>query len=239
MTLARSAAETMSTLRASIRRMVTDPSTDADGNAIAEASRKYADADIDESLNYTLIHLGNIATGQSKGEALLYTTVSYLSSSDPVSLGSTIVDKAVYKIEDRTDSNAVQKVQLVSAHELDDWENLSTWMPGVRRVGAIVATSTGYGLMVRPAPSSALSLRVFYIAAPLVGTAGDSSDSIFYSAQWKELIVALTALKLMSRDDEAPQQLQDRTNELLAMFEREAVRNKGTQRIRNARRCRA
>jgi len=239
MALSRATTQTRTALVVLIRDKAGDPATDAVGNTIAEAQRRYKDDDVDSELQQFLKWMHVEVAGDNPTQSLLVTadltpnaTTGEVDLPAPIALGGA----SVYKVEDVFGSITVA-IEYVSPHEMDR-HNLVylNSMPGRRRYTLIGGdlTSAALRLKVIPSLGATQTVRVWYVAAPIVP--GADSDVVMFSDKWEELICLGTACGLMARDDEATMQQLMRLQELKQQFKLNAPRLQGSRRIRRRRR---
>lgn len=235
MALARVAAQDFDTLRSLVRDEVGDPDTDADGNAISSGSRRWTDTHVEKAINLQLIEMQTLMGIQLEGEGLLSADVSYGAGEETVALGASVGAEAVLKVDDVT-GTSVRRLSYVSPVEIEDYALVDVMTVLPTRVWTLVSSGTSYALQIRPTPSAALTLRVWYFAAPIIAGAG--TDAHLLAARWHELITVGAAFKLLSRDDECSDQMLKRRQELMDEFTMFAKRIRGPERVRVSRRAR-
>ena len=232
MSIARAAGLTGAEILAMVREEAEDPSTDVDGNAITP---KFSDTVAYTAVNHTLKDMQNEMSGLDSAEGLRSADVSFAASSAPTDLGTTINAQGVFRVA-VVDGSTLTDLQQASVLEEERWQ-ADSWAQWTRRSYRIEATATGYGISVRPVPSATLTLRIWYVAAPLVMSGTPGSEIQLLSAQWSELIAVATAVRLLSRSWEVTDALKERNNSLWDQFRRYASRAKGPRRIRQSRRA--
>lgn len=235
MALARVVAQDLQTLRSLVRDEVGDPDTDADGNAMPSGARRWTDTHVEKAINLQLIEMQTLMGIQLEGESLVSTDLSYTASSSEVALGATVGGEAIQKIDDVT-GTTVRRLSYVTPLEIEDYSLVDTMTVLPTRVWTLVSTGTSYAIQVRPLPTGDLTLRVWYMAAPIV--ADSDTDAHLLAARWHELITVGAAFKLLSRDDECSDQMIKRRQELMDEFQLFAKRIRGPERVRNSRRAR-
>jgi hypothetical protein len=239
MTISRAAAQTVAQLLTRIRREVGDPSTDAAGNLIPTAARRHQDHEIIETLNDELIKLGNLMAIQHGGEALVHADLIYTESADNEGDGlpAGVNAEGIALVTDISDPTSPIEIFWLNARDLETQVPVSdTYRVQIARrfytLRADPATND-YRIVVRPNAAS-LAIRVHYVATPFIVAA--SGDAPLLSARWREVIGLGAAIRLMSVDEEVPDQLAGRYAEQMGIFSRFASRQKNPERVRMLRR---
>lgn len=221
MTVSRQTAETVTTLRTLIQREVGDTEGD-----------RWSASEVDRALNFQLLWMGNEMHLRDAGEALLNTTLSY-SGTSPNDLPSGVAAEHIVRVDDYTNSSNPIQLRFVSIQEMSDY-NPSDTPAGVRQhygytLLGQTTNATTWRIQIVPIPQEALTLRIWYIATPYV--VGVAADSVPLSPRWLEFAALGTAMRLLSRDDEATFQQQARHMKLEEQFRSFCLRQRGPQRI--------
>lgn len=231
MTVSRQTAQTVTTLRTLIARETGDLASDGTAQHV-----RWPTGEVDQALNYQLLEMGNDMAGAHPGDALLNQNLSY-SGSTPVDLPSSVVAETIYRVDDITAANIPVQLQYVSPLELDDYNPGETFGGAYRYKYTLLGASTNattYRIQVFPIPTGTLTLRIWYVAPPYVP--GAAADSVPLSPKWLEFVALGSALRLLSRDDEATLQQLGRYERLRKQWQESNRRQRGPQRIRKARR---
>ena len=234
MTLARQGLVARSDVRTRIRHEIEDPDVLRNGNAVAAASRRWSDTEVDNAFNYALSQLSKDLGGVHAGENLVYTDSTYTASAVSVVLPAAIAGgDLIYKVEDLTDPARPRVLPYLSPLEVEHYASTTAW-DSIRAAHyySLVANGTDAHYVIRP-NQAALAVRIWYIPAPVV--TADDADTHALTAHWLELIVLSSALKLMRRDGEADQQQLNAYAELRDQFRKYSQRQAGPQRIRRKR----
>lgn len=237
MTLARQTALPRTDMRAAIREEVNDPATNRSSVTIPAAQRRFSDTECDRALNYALMELGKDLGGQHLGENLLYADGTYSGTTSNLPSGALAGD-LIYKVEDITDSSRPIPIPYVSPLEIERYA-VSTQAavdPYASWRYTLLASGTTPQIVIRPQPRSTLSIRVYYVAPPIV-TAADG-DTHAFTAHWYEYLVLAAALRLLRRDDEGSVQQQQDMERLRRQVQAFANRQAGPRRIRSVRKWR-
>lgn len=239
MAVARLAAESLASARGAVRDEIGDPATDFEGNAKTAGSLRYSDTQIDRCINDQLIEMSTIMNGVHPGEGLITSAELSYPAGDhqSLSLTATIGNGAVYRVV-VIQGQRWREVHYVSPAEIENYRGAATLLEQVRgRKYTLQTNDSGDTLLlIRPDPSEGLTIRVSYIAEPLV--VEDDADEHPLCSRWREHVAVGAAVRLLSRDDECPSQLMMRDDRLRSDFRRFSTRRRGRQRIRIARRAR-
>jgi len=198
MTLQRSAAQTAAQLYTLIRMHLRDPATHATGQAIADANRRFQDAQILLELQQTLIALGHEAQITNAEHALqIITGIAYTVGG--LALDTTLgvgVGDLIYSVEKEVDTGYWKPVRYLSSLEMDRrLSPLAYTLTSITPSG----TSGHPSVSLRMFPDEAQTLRLHVIRTPTVLTA--STDTHGLSARWPELIALGVARRLLAPDE--------------------------------------
>jgi hypothetical protein len=246
MTLARSAAITLTTMESRVRDEIGDPALDFEGNTIPAGSRRYSDAQVDTAINDMLMEMYTFIHRRDPGHDLVTSAAVTYSGGGNSSLNLTdnIADIAagaeVYMVMDETTSAVNRRLDYVSPVELESFNSrLGTETRVATRKYTLEAQSDGdIILKIRPNPLQGLSVRVKYVLTPLIWQTSSKNDVHSMTARWRELMTLGAAKKLMRRDDEIPLQSQQEYDRLWMQFMLYAKRVKsGDRKIQIRRRA--
>jgi hypothetical protein len=210
-----------------------DPTTYPDGSAM-DGQPRFTDSDVDQAINDVLIEMQLHMTGQRPGESLKSVDITY--SGDSTDLPSAIGYESVYRVESLADTNFPVGIPYATPQEMTNHPGDGAFQLG-RRVYTLIASDTAPGfqaIQVRPKQDSGLTIRVWYIATPLVFSAEDgslTSDAHPLSPRWREYIELSVAIRLLRRDNEVSEQQAGDWARLHQLFLAFSNRNRGRERI--------
>lgn len=196
MALSRQAAISLTNLRLLVRQMLGDVDTDTD-------NQTFSDTQIDRCINMQLVEMQNKLNGPQVGEALVSTTLAYTDAS--TALPSVCNYESIYRVENYNDTTKPLEIQYVDPEEIERWSlSTSSISPDLVartsfRYTILGATTVTRSIAIRPIPAGALTLRISYIAPPII--MGDSADTLPLSPRWQELVARGAAERLLAIDN--------------------------------------
>lgn len=220
MTLAHQTAPTRATLVTYVRDEIRDPSTLPTGQVRADGSLKFSAAEVTRAIEQAISKLETRLALHRIGPSLRVVELTYTEDAEQAcALPAALVDVGgVYKVEIVNDTGVPTLLTQVS---LRDVESSMARAPAVYAfmAGAPSGTSghPSYKIQVRPRSSVSRTLRIYYVATPVVP--GADTDTVGLAARWLELVSLESALVLLSRQDEFTIQQEARRQEVLHSFE--------------------
>lgn len=236
MALARATALTIAQLRARVRDELEDPSAEPNGTVRPDAQRRFSDAQIDKALNDQLIEMANKAAAGRPGLAILTETLSY--SSGVTALPAAVQSNEIVLVEDITDPDVPSVVSYASPGELPFHRRPSDVGSYRYQQRRYTLTSTGTGDAIEVVPDGAVSLRISYMAPPVIFGAEDgsgTSDAHPLSPRWRELVFLGAAIKLARRDEDIKAAQQIQYDRMMDDYGKLAKRRKGPKFVQNIR----
>lgn len=212
-------AATLSTLQTRVRRVLGDTDTSA-------ANQRWSDTEITDAINLELMKMGTeLGIKAGSGYALAETTMTYTAAATSVTLPTGPRTQGIYSVEDITEG--ATSPTLLHFNAMDSPQNAY----GQIRWGLL-----GDGIALRPAPSSARTLRIRYVREPYVISA--SGDQAPFPVGNEELISLGAAIRLARTDEEGMAGLREDYNDHWLRFLATAKRMRGRKMVRNDRRYR-
>jgi len=221
MAATRKTSETLNNIRYRVQR----DTGDLDGE-------RWSNENIDEAINNQLIEMGTELAINYPGDALLTEDLTYSTTTQPVDLPDEVGVEGIYRVDDTSTSSAPFQLSYVSPLELDE----TALNDFTRRKYTLYGPSTDAQsprIQLLPKPTSATTLKIYYIAAPYYMT--DANDTSPLSPRWVEIVSLGAAIKLLRRDEEATTQQLMSHGRLWMQFQQFNRRQKGPRTIRRRR----
>ena len=168
--------------------------------SLVPAKQRWSDTKILRAINDVLFEM-YLKRTDSPGAQTIQETFSYPDGQEFVALPETVANQPLFKLESLEGSdNRPNPIRRVDFHELESFVNRTegAFLTFPQRVWALQATN----IAIRPKPSGALSLRIWYIAPPLV--LANDPDLQPYPVMFEELITIGARVRLLEADDEQP-----------------------------------
>lgn len=226
----RAAAITITELRLRVRKATGDVDT-------AVGNQRWLDAEIDQALTYMMAWMYT-QLSIDPGVYSLSATMTYTAGAESTALPAAAHSNSIIKVEDMDDNISPHLMRRVDFQDIETYTDTTHagWLMRPSFVWTLVDTN----IAVRPKPSSAKSIRIWYVANPftLLGSATPSTDQQPMPVSFEELLVLGAGQKLFRTDDETPPQFLADLAEMKNDFQIFAVRYRGPRRIRSRRRWR-
>lgn len=214
----RASAATITSLRLHVREELGDILGDT---APDSEQMRFTDTKIDRAIEFMLFKMYRTMNEEDAAVALQSVDVTYAADAETQALPTAPVDIAsspIHKVDHLETADFPRLLRRIDPQNLEREHDEYVWCLLDRSIA------------VRPVPTTALTLRVWYIGNPFTvigGTPG--TDQHPYPVAHEELIVLGAARRLMSRDDEWGTVHEMRYQEEWNDFEIQSSRHNGPQ----------
>lgn len=224
MTLAHHAIPTRATLVGYVRDEVSDPSTLPTGQVLADGALKFSAAVVNRAIEQAVMRLETTMAILTPGASLRVVEMTYTEDAEyACALPSAVVDiGGVYKVEQVSDGANPVAMRQVSALDVEEYTSNPAYSTRPLVYAFLAGAPSGatghpsWKIQVRPRRLDSQSLRLYYVATPVVP--GADTDAVGVAGRWLELVSLETALILLSRQDEFTLQQELRRQEALQNF---------------------
>lgn len=225
-----------------VRDEVSDPSTLPTGQTLADGALKFSAAMMNRAIEQAVMSLETTLSIGTPGASLRVAEMTYTEDSeDSCALPAALADVGgVYKVEDISVSGFPQMMRFVSAQDVERYMTQQTVGLGPLVYCFIAAAPSGtsghpsWKIQVRPRRSTSPTLRIYYLATPIIP--GADADSVGVAARWLQLVSLETAFILLSRQDEFTPQQHMRRMECMEQFRLLGGAYTGDHHVRRTRR---
>ena len=246
MTVTRSRSDPMdiTALRLEVRDLVGDIVASSAGTDAAPAfgNQRYSDVQIDRRIVQEMRKM-YAAWSQEQGGFWSSSDLTYTADADTVALGAAYASAPIGKVA-RIEGSNILAMRRMDPFEIDRYTDFNSGgSPFPNYVWTLIDSS----IAVRPKPSAALTLRIWYVGNPFtdpgIDSYGDQTPTASvehpYPVVFEELITLGAARRLLGRDDIVPQYYHEQYMELWDQFLNLADRYRGPVYPRSTRRIRS
>lgn len=208
----------LSALRTRVRKKCNDPSTNVQ-------NQRHTNAEIDIDIDNMIAKMYAEWTKKSRGAHLGSVTLAMTASAVPTALPAGLEANALYRVEDYSDASNPVVLDPLSPQDIDRSNSVEGW------------TLMGNAIALRPQPSTATTLRIWYLRDFTRLSLGGDAAQHDLPINHEELIVQGASKRLMILDGEWTPDHQQHYDDLWKDFV-EARRHKGRQYVQSVRKFR-
>lgn len=205
----------------------------------SSANQRWSDAQITDAINLEIMKMSNQLNVRDAASSLTSLNISYTADATSVALTSPANVQPIYRVEDITSSTTrPTPLDRTSNFAMEQHGQIGDQAFSSRYVWAL----EGGNIAVRPIPTKALTLRVWYLQGPYAipvatdGTPADATDQHPMPVGNEELITLGAAIRLQETDAEIPPVRVARYGDLWLRFLATSKRFLGPKFVRRNRR---